>query len=825
MEKDTITTSITDLLHLLSDQLYANPEVFIREIISNAYDAILKRCLVSREPLAKGRITLTGDNAGTITIEDNGIGMSETDLRDFLSCVGKSKTREFTGSKHAIGHFGLGFLSIIAVAEMITIDTLLWGSNTSEARRWVWEGGINYQIEKSARDQPGTSIKIHLKPEYREYASPQVIKTLVLKYVPFLNVEVLVPPFGNPKPALIPWKDGAMESKPIDLSYVQGLAYFKAVVEDPTHLFLLSFEDGGGMFWMPKSTSIAKRVLLVYQHGVLVTDTGTDLLSSDWDWISGIIDIGDVTITLNRNDFRRDQKFEELRKLVRRKLNDEIIRLSRSDLSLFTDLINQQRQTMASLIQNQAVLMDKVAGKYPFKTTLGELSCEIMQEYAPEQNQIREIAFMSHPPNTDLRWSTAIASKRLIVWCQNPQEEYLLRTIVERTNRTRWRELTWGGPEEETRLQWRQEAPVLSEEFRSWLKNLQFLLEPEGILVEALNFEPESEAAIVEFSEMGFKISQNSAKSDSAIRKTVTNFINLLKSAIKSASFQARLVVNPLNNQIKLLATQKKQNIPIELSASLLMTSGFVKSGMPVNTEWLQKISKLAEASLSKLLNEEYSIFAEKAPHVICFFAHEFRSDKRLLAVLRNVLEHPPFFWEVKSGEEETREPTVFSNVWRQMLASHVVIAEVTRKNPNVLLEAGIGYGLKEHHNVLLFSEEGADVLSDLKGHLLFLYKLHELEHNAEILAHKISDWINKQSHLKRLRRSLPFLGYRLLVEKKILSPGELAKLENEIGEPSFFLSESPEKIQKLTGVPIQKIVSSQRYLKERIDRFNGVIS
>ena len=111
---------------------------------------------------------------------------------------------------------------------------------------------------------------------------------------------------------------------------------------------------------------------------------------------------------------------------------------------------------------------------------------------------------------------------------------------------------------------------------------------------------------------------------------------------------------------------------------------------------------------------------ANVAGHVKCFFAHQFDRDKRVLAMLRNLLENEPYYWEVVSPEEATKDEVLFENVVSQIQSSQIVIAEISSHNPNVLLETGIAFGMNK--KVLLLAEEKATIPSDLKGHLLFYY-------------------------------------------------------------------------------------------------------
>ena len=189
-------TEVTDLLQLIIHSLYSNREIFLRELISNASDAIDKLKYMSLvDGSLKGfsfdpriDISFTEDGKRTLTIKDNGIGMNEEDLNNNLGTIASSGTRKFLSSltdeqkkdSNLIGQFGVGFYSAFMVADKI--EVLSRKAGEEKAYRWVSDGKSSYEIEEAERDEQGTTIILHLTEDGYTYANRYEIESLVKKY-------------------------------------------------------------------------------------------------------------------------------------------------------------------------------------------------------------------------------------------------------------------------------------------------------------------------------------------------------------------------------------------------------------------------------------------------------------------------------------------------------------------------------------------------------------------------------------------------------------------------------------------------------------------
>lgn len=209
MTKQTLNfqAEVAQLLHLVTHSLYSNREIFLRELISNASDACDKlrfealnnAALYEDAPNLEVRVALDKD-ARTLTITDNGIGLSQQEAIDNLGTIAKSGTREFMGKlsgeqkadAQLIGQFGVGFYSGFIVADKITVESRRAGSAASEGVRWVSGGTGDFEVETIDRPQRGTSVILHLREDAGDYLDAWTVKGIIGKYSDHISLPILM---------------------------------------------------------------------------------------------------------------------------------------------------------------------------------------------------------------------------------------------------------------------------------------------------------------------------------------------------------------------------------------------------------------------------------------------------------------------------------------------------------------------------------------------------------------------------------------------------------------------------------------------------------
>ncbi len=219
MSKQThaFQAEVAQLLHLVTHSLYSNKEIFLRELISNASDACDKLRFEALnnaalyEDAPELQVRLAFDKAAkTLTITDNGIGMSAQEAIDHLGTIAKSGTKDFmsklSGDQKSdaqlIGQFGVGFYSGFIVADRITVESRRAGLPASEGVRWISGGSGDFEVETLQRAERGTSVILHLREDALDYANAWKLKDIVGKYSDHISLPILMEKEE--------WKDGEL---------------------------------------------------------------------------------------------------------------------------------------------------------------------------------------------------------------------------------------------------------------------------------------------------------------------------------------------------------------------------------------------------------------------------------------------------------------------------------------------------------------------------------------------------------------------------------------------------------------------------------------
>ncbi|MDD2881330.1 MAG: molecular chaperone HtpG [Rhodoferax sp.] len=219
MTKQTLSfqAEVAQLLHLVTHSLYSNKEIFLRELISNAsdacdklrFEAINDGGLYENDSELKVKVTFDKD-AKTLTITDNGIGMSTQEAIDHLGTIAKSGTKDFvsklSGDQKAdsqlIGQFGVGFYSGFIVADKITVESRRAGMKAEEGVRWISGGAGDFEVENTTRPERGTSVILHLRDDAMDYASAWKVKGIINKYSDHISLPIMMEKEE--------WKDGEL---------------------------------------------------------------------------------------------------------------------------------------------------------------------------------------------------------------------------------------------------------------------------------------------------------------------------------------------------------------------------------------------------------------------------------------------------------------------------------------------------------------------------------------------------------------------------------------------------------------------------------------
>ena len=338
------------ILDIVINSLYSQKEIFIRELISNASDALDKRRylsatdskLSSKEP---GKITISVSKKDkTLTISDNGIGLNESEMVEALGTIARSGTKDFIerlnsskdkeGSKVAlIGQFGVGFYSSFMVSENVSVVSRKAG--TDSAFKWTSDGHSGYEISESQKDVEGTSITLLLKKEDKEYLDEVRISHLVKKYSDHISypIEWIV---SDSESRILNSATAIWTKKPKEIKKEEYKSFYNQIggSYDEPYLTLHNKTEGAidftQLLFIPSSPPFdlfdpeRKSKLQLYINRVFITDDCEDLVPKWLRFIKGIVDTPDVDLNVSREMLQQNPAVTKIRKSIIRKTISEL---------------------------------------------------------------------------------------------------------------------------------------------------------------------------------------------------------------------------------------------------------------------------------------------------------------------------------------------------------------------------------------------------------------------------------------------------------------------------------------------------------------------
>ena len=455
MSERKFKTEVADLLHLIIHSLYSNKEIFLRELISNASDAIDKlRYLSLVDEKLKGfsfepRIDITFSSEDkTLTIRDNGIGMDEEDLNGNLGTIASSGTRKFLASlsdeqKHdsnLIGQFGVGFYSAFMVAKKITVISRKAGDG--KAWKWTSTGESSYSITEGERDGQGTTIILSLNDEGAEYANRWTLQNLIKKYSDNIAYPIYLEydqtdydyedkdADGNPKKtvshkveqvntASALWKRSKSSIKDEEYKEFYKNSFYDS--EDP--LFYIHTQAEGAteyttLFYIPAKAPFDmyyadyRPGVKLYVKRVYITDDDQDLLPSYLRFVRGIIDSEDLPLNVSREILQENRILMSIRNASVKKLLGEFRKISENNPELYAKFIAEYnrplKEGLYSDYANRDALLELV--RYRSSTEDGYVS---LKDYKARMKEGQKaIYYITGGKEDVLRTSPLVAAYR-----------------------------------------------------------------------------------------------------------------------------------------------------------------------------------------------------------------------------------------------------------------------------------------------------------------------------------------------------------------------------------------------------------------------------
>ncbi len=420
-------TEARQLLHLMIHSLYSNKEVFLRELISNAsdaadklrFEALSRPELLEEDPEPQVRMELDSDNK-TISVIDNGIGMTREEVIDNLGTIARSGTAEFlqslTGDQkkdsQLIGQFGVGFYSSFIVAETVEVHTRKAGAGPADAVLWKSGGESEYSIAGIEKQERGTTVILHLKDDAGEFLESYRLREIVKKYADHIAIPVLMEKQArdddddekneaekkfeavNEGKAL--WTRSRRNIKKKE--YQEFYKHISHSFEDPlewSHNHVEGKQEYTSLLFLPKRAPYdlwnrdGARGLKLYVQRVFIMDEAEQFLPLYLRFVKGILDSNDFPLNVSRELLQNDPRVDKVRGALTRRVLDLIARLKKKDAAAYADFWKEFGQALKEGPAEDYANCEKIAALFLFNSTEsdGDAQDQGLADYAARMRE------------------------------------------------------------------------------------------------------------------------------------------------------------------------------------------------------------------------------------------------------------------------------------------------------------------------------------------------------------------------------------------------------------------------------------------------------
>ena len=402
MEKGEIRINTENIFPIIKKAVYSDHEIFLRELVSNSVDALSKRRMASmagdceNADNPKVNITINKEN-NSITISDNGIGMTDDEIKKYINQVAFSSAEEFLekykkNNDEFIGHFGLGFYSSFMVAEKVDIITKSAVEN-SKAYKWSCDGSPNYILEESERKDIGTDVILQLLDEEKEFAEPERIKSLIKKYCDFMPIDVLLEGevINKKNP---PWRKQPKELK--DEDYIELYKYLYPFQGDPLLWIHLNTDypyNIQGILYFPKLSGRAdwdKGEIKLFCNQVFVSDSIKEIVPKYLLPLKGVIDSTDIPLNVSRSALQTDRKVRSISSFISKKIASKLKDLLKNEPKFYCEIWDSISAFIKIGVIEDEKFADLSLDNIIFETNLGNnITEKDIEKYLKEESLIK----------------------------------------------------------------------------------------------------------------------------------------------------------------------------------------------------------------------------------------------------------------------------------------------------------------------------------------------------------------------------------------------------------------------------------------------------
>ncbi len=769
------------LIQLLAQNLYSEKHVFIRELIQNSHDAIIRRRHQEGESYL-GKISIeTRPDELLFIMRDTGIGMDKADLEEYLSTVGKGATREAREEEKLeglIGLFGIGFLSAFVVAERVEVRTRRLG----DTQGWLWTnaGKQEYVLEPCEVAETGTTVTVILRgDEEKGVIHHDEVRDVIRRYADFLRVPIHLNGSPDPINAMrMPWDQSGKSEMEIQLDtriYLELIMRDSVLEQIPVNL--PDFETTGALY-ITRSRHIHRqgpRALHLFVNRMFICEKETDLLPEWADFINGVICVSDKTLTLTaaRDNFIRDEKLKHLQSALGDVVIEHLEDLSKNDPGLFSKILSYHDLSIKAACYYYDEFFDKFADLLEWRTNKGTPTTyagdfthewrtlpKILELLPKPEGERQPLPYFSDRSSTNQYFQMADAAGSIVVDASYGFESSLLKAYVKRADgRIRLMPVD----QEDDPNVFHNLQNDIDDKLKQLAGYMSQVIHPGGtgkIRVEAKYFDPKELTAIIRHSGASDGLLKareilNDPTSSSELREMAREMTVMARGASQ------RMILNASNPMVRKLAIQSFEDKNVfEIMLGIYNSAILYNQELmtPQNAKiFYEDFQRLLRRSLNYVVDQttleqremalareqealrKSDTQGEQPKHLIFFLMTPFDPVyKPFVKIAREVIENR-FSCQLFVASDRQYQDTIIENIRFHMNQAHAFLAEVTDANPNVMFELGAArFDLRNRPIVLLRREGNQELPVDLQGRIYVDYGERSGDELADYLEEKL---------------------------------------------------------------------------------------
>lgn len=844
-EKKTglIQTDFKGLIELLAMNLYPQADMFIRELIQNAHDAVIKRETL-QAGVPSGRINITVDRESkTIAFEDNGSGMTADEIVKDLATIGHGGTGELRKqlqekdrdrAQKLIGQFGIGILSAFVVAERLVVETRSI-SNNQQGWRWNIEGlNPRWEMEPIEKDSHGTIVTVYLKQEYLWVTNPDKLKSSIRKYADFLPFPIYINGQGPVNTMHAPWHRTYITNAEREKEYRAWVVDRFESSDLPLEIIPIDLDSP---YTIKGVIYISDRhipdinmagMIDIYQSRMFICAGDRNLLPLWAKFVRGVIDSPDLKPTAARDAVQQDEVHNKIREILGRLIIEAIKRISIEDKSRFVRLMKWHQYHIKGMAIQFDDFFEAIADMVPFEINIKEAGVQsfrmvTLHDYCAMQHENddkgRKIIYFISEYGAAPQFYRLCQAKGILAINAGLvfEEEFLHKYAHKHSEQIALKRVDIAeGTIIFEPLSDNERNEYLDIEYRLQVKLRQSLPEQEIKIHMDRFLPPEIPAVLTQTKEIDIshklkQLADNPILS-SEMRESMLEALGIQQNRLKPAV----LHLNAANPLIKQLCSKNFDEPLIQDAWTMVYNNAFLDSQQFFSIQNIEALHGQTVRALENIIGlynkvrqledqlqkEQTHQVLSQTDHTSLFVMTPFAKEYDLLEeALRQVFELDPYYFQIILARDRTCNSKLFENVKMHMSLVHGFIADVSDLNPNVMLELGITEIDSETRPVIILHREGGlKPPVDLTDRIYIEYK--DSHGSPEQLAEYLQEKFRRVDSIDKLLRERKKRYLSVTLIRSQCGEEHITKNEAELVNKKF---QTVEKLEKADTNEITK--------------------